>query len=86
MQDNVRAIVPISISGIEPNIPPTGMPIFEWVKPTDLFVDPAYQRDVSDKGVKQIRRIIAGFDWTKFKPPICSYAELDGHTLDKRSQ
>jgi len=83
MQDNVRAIVPISISGIEPNIPPTGMPIFEWVKPTDLFVDPAYQRDVSEKGLKQIRRIIADFDWTKFKPPICSYAELDGQTILK---
>lgn len=83
MQDNVRAIVPISISGIEPNIPPTGLPIFELVKPTDLFVDPAYQRDVSERGLRQIRRIIENFDWAKFKPPICAYAECAGQTVLK---
>ncbi|CDZ50435.1 DUF6551 family protein [Neorhizobium galegae] len=83
MQDNIRAIVPISIASIEPNVPPTGMPIFELVKPTDLFVDPTYQRDVSDRGLRQIRRIIEHFDWTKYKPPICSYAEHDGKTILK---
>jgi len=83
MQDNIRAIVPISIANIEPNVPPTGMPIFELVKPTDLFVDPAYQRDVSEKGLRQIRRIIADFDWAKFKPPICTYSEFEGHTILK---
>ena len=35
MQNNIRPIVPISIAGIEPNVLPTGMPIFELVKPTD---------------------------------------------------
>ncbi|KAA0689471.1 hypothetical protein DTW90_31795 [Neorhizobium sp. P12A] len=53
------------------------------VKPTDLYVDPAYQRNIGEKGLRQIRRIIGGFDWTKYKPPICAYAESDGHTILK---
>ncbi len=81
MQNNVRAVVPVSIAGLIPGVPPTGMPIFENVKPTDLFVDPAYQRDVGERGLTQIRQIIEGFDWTKFKPPICAYAEHEGSTV-----
>ncbi len=83
MQENIRPIAPIGISGLEPQAPPTGMPIFELVTPTDLYVDPAYQRNISEKGSRQIRRIIEGFDWVKFKPPICAYAEYDGQTILK---
>jgi len=83
MQENIRPIAPVSISGLEPQTPPTGMPIFELVKPTDLYVDPAYQRNISEKGARQIRRIIEDFDWVKYKPPICAYAENDGQTILK---
>ncbi|MBX4901675.1 hypothetical protein HJA83_10045 [Rhizobium bangladeshense] len=83
MQENIRPIAPIGISGLEPQAPPTGMPIFELVIPTDLYVDPAYQRNISEKGSRQIRRIIEGFDWAKYKPPICAYAEHDGKTILK---
>lgn len=81
MQSNIRVVVPVSIAGLVPGVPPTGLPIFENVKPTDLFVDPAYQRDINERGLTQIRRIIEGFDWTKFKPPICAYAEYEGSTV-----
>ncbi|MGO8154395.1 hypothetical protein AB9F36_31690 [Rhizobium leguminosarum] len=83
MQDNVRPIAPVSIAGLNPQSPPTGMPIFELVNPADLFVDPAYQRNISEKGMRQIRRIIEGFDWASFKPPICAYAEREGETILK---
>ncbi|MEY9164661.1 hypothetical protein ABIE78_002780 [Sinorhizobium fredii] len=49
MQDNICPISPISIAGIEPQQPPTGMPICKTVTPCDLFVDPAYQREISEK-------------------------------------
>ncbi|WP_119258899.1 hypothetical protein [Shinella zoogloeoides] len=83
MQDNVRAITPVSISGLAPGVPPTGTPIFEFIKPTDLFVDPAYQRSIGERGLSQIRRMIEEFDWAKFKPPICAYAEHEGATVLK---
>lgn len=83
MQDNVRVISPVSIAGLTANVPATGMPIFELVRPSDLYVDPTYQRNVSEKGMRQIRRIIEHFEWTKYKPPICAYAEWEGKTILK---
>lgn len=83
MQDNIRPIAPVSAAGIIPQAPATGMPICEVVDPTTLYVDPAYQRSVGDRGMRQIRRIIEGFDWAKFKPPICAYSECDGKTILK---
>ncbi|TBA30520.1 hypothetical protein ELH62_37105 [Rhizobium ruizarguesonis] len=38
------------------------------INPTDFYVDSAYQRNISEKGMRQIRRIIEGFDWASFKP------------------
>jgi hypothetical protein len=83
MQENIRPIAPVSIAGLEPNKPTTGLPIFELVKPTDLYVDPAYQRNISEKGARQIRRIIETFDWAKFKPPICAFSDHQGKPLLK---
>lgn len=83
MNENLRPIAPIGISGLTPRAPETGMPICEMVEPQSLFVDPAYQRNVGEKGHRQIRRIIERFDWAKFKPPICAYAEVDGATVLK---
>lgn len=83
MQTDIRQIVPISTAGLIPGKPPTGMPICELVDPGTLFVDPAYQRDIGERGMRQIRRVIERFDWAKFKPPICSYAEVGGATVLK---
>jgi hypothetical protein len=33
--------------------------------------------------LRQIRRIIEAFDWTKYKPPVCAYADHDGTTVLK---
>ena len=83
MTENLRAINPIGIAGIEIHVPPTGAPAFEWVDPTTLFIDPAYQRDISERGLRQIRRIVSDFDWVKFKPPICAFAEANGKSVLK---
>ncbi|KQQ70896.1 hypothetical protein ASF70_18790 [Rhizobium sp. Leaf321] len=53
------------------------------VDPALLFVDPSYQRSIGERGLKQIRRIVEAWDWNKFKPPACSYAEHDGQTVLK---
>ncbi|PST19698.1 hypothetical protein C7U61_14475 [Rhizobium sp. JAB6] len=59
------------------------MPICEHVDPITLFVDPAYQRDIGERGLRQIRKIVEKFDWSKFKPPICAYADIEGDTVLK---
>lgn len=50
-------------------------PEFEWVDPTKLYVEDRYQRRVTDRSQKLIKRIIKDFSWSKFKPPVCSYSE-----------
>lgn len=79
----LQPITPVPLTELSPGSPRTGEPIFERVDPGTLYVDHTYQRYVGERGYTQIRRIIAGFCWTKFKPPICAYAEHDGRTILK---
>ncbi|KAB0682029.1 hypothetical protein [Aureimonas leprariae] len=80
----LRSILPIDVTSLSPGAPATGMPIFELVDPRTLFVDEAYQRQISERGQRQIRRIVEGFDWTKFTPPVCAYSEDEnGRTVLK---
>lgn len=79
----LRHIEPISIDDLDTAAPETGEPICERVDPKTLFVDPAYQRQISERGLRQIRRMVEAFDWTKYKPPVCAYADHDGTTVLK---
>lgn len=78
---NLQQITAIDIDGLTPSNPTTGEPICEWVDPRSLFVDHEYQRRVGEKGQRQVRRIVQGFCWTKFKPPVCAYSEHHGQTI-----
>lgn len=80
--DSLRAVVPISLIGLEPTTPTSTGPIFEWVAPETLLVNEAYQRDLSDRSIKLIRKIVAGWDWTKFKAPVCSLGENGLEIID----
>lgn len=48
------------------NAPPTML----WLRPLDLHVDEAYQRNLSRSSIKLISRIVQSWNWTHFKPPI----------------
>jgi hypothetical protein len=65
-----RPIAPIEINGFEPGGTPRVLPIFEWVDPAALLVDAGYQRDLSRRSLALNRRIVAGWDWARFKCPI----------------
>ncbi|MFI0844411.1 hypothetical protein [Mesorhizobium sp. IMUNJ 23232] len=72
----------MSISGLKPHKPTTGIPIVEYVNPRSLYVDPAYQRSIGERGLRQIRNIIEAFDWSKFKLPTCAYgSNFAGETV-----
>lgn len=47
------------------------MPHFTTAAPTDLYVEPEYQRNLSDKSIKLIRKVISNWNWAHTKPPIC---------------
>lgn len=79
----LRKIEPVSITNLDIGSPENGEPISERINPAALYVDPAYQRQIGARGLRQIRKIIEAWDWNKFKPPICAYAEHDGVTVLK---
>lgn len=78
----LRPIEPINSAGLAPTTPSTTGPIFEWVDPASLLVNETYQRDLSERSVKLIRRIIEGWNWTKFKPPVCSLGDHGLEVID----
>lgn len=78
----LRPVQAINVAGLEPNTPATTGPIFEWVDPATLLVNEAYQRDLSERSTKLIRRIIAGWDWAKFTPPVCSLGDYGLEVID----
>lgn len=74
---DLRRVQPIKLPTVKPGlVPASDMPEVRQVKPTDLIVEASYQRDLSGKSISLIKRIVAGWDWAKYKPPVC--AEGDG--------
>lgn len=70
---DTRSIAPVKLpKGVKPKAPLTDLPSMRIVDPRSLRVEPSYQRDLSKKSVRLIRRIVENWSWSKFKPPICS--------------
>lgn len=61
-------VTPAAISGQPPSV--------RLVSPSELHVDDSYQRGLSERSVRLIRKIVAEWDWSAFKPPIC--VEIEG--------
>jgi ParB-like nuclease domain len=59
-------------------------PMLQWLKITDLVVDPAYQRPIIGKGRHNVDRIAKTFSWSCFAPVVVSpvqggkFAIIDG--------
>ncbi|WP_411037689.1 DUF6551 family protein [Shinella sp. BYT-45] len=65
---NLPDVVPAEISSEPPEI--------RWVAPSTLWVDEKYQRSLSDRSMRLIRKIVSEWNWGAFKPP--STQEVDG--------
>lgn len=78
----LRPILPLTLPDVERSTPQTWKPELRWVAPTSLLVDEGYQRSLSDRSMKLIRRIVAGWDWASFKPPVCVEDGARLHVID----
>jgi len=81
--EDLRQVAPIDMEQIEAGQLSSGPPIIEWVAPCSLYVDEAYQRNISPRGRKLIEKIVGSWDWSRFKPPICAFAEVSGQSVLK---
>src|SRR5271155_3794699 len=68
---------PISIEGFEKpkSVFAGAAPMLQWLKITDLVVDPAYQRPIIGKGRQNVDRIAREFSWSCFAPVVVSPVE-----------
>lgn len=79
-KDKLRQIKPIKITDILPaSVGTDEKPVFEWVDPCDLYIEEKYQRNLSERSITLIRKIYKDFQWSRMKPPVCSYG--DGNKL-----
>ena len=78
----LRAIAAFSMPDVKPNTIVDAPPTVRLVDPTALKVDEDYQRNLSDRSVSLIRKIVATWDWRSFKPPIVMEVEGDLHIID----
>ncbi len=68
-----RPVMPVSLpSSLVPATLIDSAPKMRTVAPRSLLIEAAYQRDLSGQSIKLIRKIVAGWDWSKFKPPVCA--------------
>lgn len=77
-----RAIRRMNMPDIEPGGADMPEPRFERAKPTDLMVDETYQRNLSERSVKLIRKIVANWDWRTFMPPVVVRTKEGLHVID----
>lgn len=74
--EGLRKVTPIERFARLATKPIGKPPRLLWVKPTDLFVETAYQRDLSQRSINHISSIVRKFDWGIFTPPSC--VDIDG--------
>ncbi|MGN7124040.1 hypothetical protein [Methylorubrum thiocyanatum] len=77
-----RAVVALDLPGVSPGLPPTAKPEIVWVEPGELLIDATYQRDLSEQSIRLIRRIVEGWDWRRFKPPVTARTEQGLEVID----
>lgn len=80
--NTLRPVQALSFAKLTPADIPTEAPLIEWMEPSALLVEAAYQRDLSPKSTDLIRRIAEGWDWRRFKPPIVAWTERGFEIID----
>lgn len=77
-----RAVKAIPVVGVEPTIADAPPPSFREVDPAALLVDDGYQRNLSERSVTLIRKIVGAWDWRRFKPPVCAETDQGLEVID----
>ncbi len=79
----VRRIEALAAKPLAPPAPGDA-PVLDWVAVARLVVEESYQRQVAERGVKNIRQIAENFRWSRFAPIVVAprddgdFAVIDG--------
>jgi len=78
----LRPVSALNLPDIVPGGADMPPPRFIDVVPETLLVDDTYQRNLSERSRKLIRRLVAGWDWCAYKPPVVVEADGGFHIID----
>lgn len=78
----VRRIEALTLDGVAPGPVADWLPRFQTVSPYALLVDETYQRRLTDRSTRLIAKIVGGWDWAKFKPPIVAETPAGFEVID----
>jgi hypothetical protein len=77
-----RRISAMAVPGVEPGGADMPEPVFDRVDLDALIVDETYQRNLSERSVTLIRKIVGCWDWRRFKPPVVVRTPEGLHVID----
>ncbi len=81
-EKELRPVAPLDMPDLPRADLPAWVPEVRHVAPSSLFVDDAYQRGLSDRSIRLIRKIVSEWSWLAFKPPIVVEVEGLLHVID----
>ena len=78
----LREVASLTLPDVTPKADIGPVPRFVEIEPSMLLVDEQYQRNLSERSINLIRRIVAEWDWRAFKPPIVAQINDEYHVID----
>ena len=78
----MRRVEPLDLAHIGRAAIANAPPRFETLAPQDLWIDERYQRELSDRSVRLISKMVARWDWARFRPPVGCFVEGAVHLID----
>ena len=78
----IRKIKALPMPDIHPAEVGSARPVFMDMDPANLVVEETYQRNLSERSVSLIRKIVGGWDWRRFKPPAVVLVDGLYHVID----
>lgn len=83
MSTEVRRLkaIPMPIDITPASVEPTP-PRVIMVSPGELHVDAKYQRELSDRSLRLIQKMVKEWSWSRFKPPVAVDVDGKWHLID----
>lgn len=83
----LRQVGALEIPNLTPaDISGRALPMLEWLAVDDLWIDPAYQRDISPAALRLIATLVEGWDWLKCAPLLVALTDRGLEVVDGQNR
>ncbi len=83
----MRPVAALDLPDLKPaDLSGKPLPMLEWLPVDDLWIDPAYQRDIGAASLKLIAALIEGWDWLKMAPILVAMTDNGLEVIDGQNR